>query len=165
MKSFLSVGAVVAALAPICVLTADYESGRGEVSPAPVLRRAGNVCSNVPVIPLTLTNWTNWAWAPGGCPEFKVQPLRTPIRPCPPIAPLGIPPGLQGLVFTNQAFLPGALAMVPPGVYETAPYSCIVVVPGPHPDDECVRRPRGGHYSMPIVKPDLRFIPRRQEEK
>ena len=49
-----------------------------------------------------------------------------------------------------------------PGVYETAPFSCIVLVPGPHPDDRAIiGSDRGNNYSaMPIVRPDLRFIPR-----
>ncbi|HEY5914302.1 MAG TPA: hypothetical protein VJA21_27245 [Verrucomicrobiae bacterium] len=51
-----------------------------------------------------------------------------------------------------------------PGVYESAPYTCIVVVPGAHPDDRsCV----GGAYPdtaasrMPTITPGLRFIPRK----
>ena len=47
-----------------------------------------------------------------------------------------------------------------PGVYETKPYSCIVVVPGPHPDDIALVPPPAGAEAMPTVKPDLQFIPR-----
>jgi hypothetical protein len=49
-----------------------------------------------------------------------------------------------------------------PGVYETAPYSCIVVVPGLHPDDRAlIGSDSGNNYSaMPIIRPDLQFIPR-----
>jgi hypothetical protein len=39
------------------------------------------------------------------------------------------------------------------------PYNCIVVVPGPHPDDRCVINPQGMESAMPIIKPELRFIP------
>ena len=52
-----------------------------------------------------------------------------------------------------------------PGVYETTPYTCIVVVPGAHPDDKiCVGGPGLGTVGrrMPIIKPDLQFIPRKQ---
>ena len=52
--------------------------------------------------------------------------------------------------------LPGQL---PAGVYKTLPYTCIVVVPGPHPDDRAVVSPRSGDYPMPIIRPDLQFIP------
>ncbi len=51
-----------------------------------------------------------------------------------------------------------------PGVYEARPYTCIVVVPGPHPDDRCIAG-RGGAGGAPadprmIIKPELRLIPR-----
>jgi len=57
-------------------------------------------------------------------------------------------------------------APLAPGVYETAPYTCIVVVPRHHLDDRMII---GGQAvginavvapSMPMVKPELRFIPR-----
>jgi hypothetical protein len=51
--------------------------------------------------------------------------------------------------------LPSALA---PGIYKTEPYTCIVVVPGGHPDDKMIY-PRGTQPYMPTVQPDLRFIP------
>jgi len=69
----------------------------------------------------------------------------------------------QGQVLFLQPNRPaGQLA---PGVYETAPYTCIVVVPGAHPDDKMIV---GGAAvgmnevdpKMPIVRPELRFIPR-----
>jgi hypothetical protein len=49
-----------------------------------------------------------------------------------------------------------------PGLYETAPYSCIVQVPGPHPDDGAlIGSNSGNNYSaMPVIRPDLQFIPR-----
>jgi hypothetical protein len=46
-----------------------------------------------------------------------------------------------------------------PGVYEARPYSLIVVVPGPHPDDRCLCAP-GGEFRMRTRKPDLELIPR-----
>lgn len=50
-------------------------------------------------------------------------------------------------------------AQLKPGVYETWPYTCIVVVPGPHPDDKSMVPSTGD--GMPVIKPDLRFIPRK----
>lgn len=53
-----------------------------------------------------------------------------------------------------------------PGIYETEPYTCIVVVPGPLPDDKIIvgrGRPEGTNVfvpRMPMVQPELRFIPR-----
>jgi hypothetical protein len=40
-----------------------------------------------------------------------------------------------------------------------------VVVPEPHPDDRSIINPGGADYSMPIARPDLRFIPRAREKK
>ena len=59
----------------------------------------------------------------------------------------------------NFIVAPPVQSTLPAGVYRTVPYSGIVVVPGPHPDDRCVVRPDGGNVSMPIIKPDLRCIP------
>jgi hypothetical protein len=52
--------------------------------------------------------------------------------------------------------------LLQPGLYATAPYSCLVLVPGPHPDDRAVVGTGGADAdpSMPIIKPDLQFIPR-----
>jgi hypothetical protein len=70
---------------------------------------------------------------------------------------------------TNQ--LPQSLALghnsiagLPkPGVYTSAPYTCIVVVPGDHPDDKSIVGGRGVGQEvepMPMYKPELRLIPR-----
>jgi hypothetical protein len=48
-----------------------------------------------------------------------------------------------------------------PGVYKTESHTCIVVVPGSHTDDAFATVPAGGEWQMPIVKPDLRFVPPR----
>src|ERR1035441_571387 len=77
------------------------------------------------------------ALAPARKPEFKIQTLPLSARLRPPTAP----------------------PMIPAGVYKTVPYSCIVVVPGPQPDDRCVINPGDVASAMPIVRPDLRFIP------
>ena len=47
-----------------------------------------------------------------------------------------------------------------PGVYLTRPYTCIVIAPGPHPDDISLGT-RGGDWveAMPTVNPELEFIP------
>jgi hypothetical protein len=51
-------------------------------------------------------------------------------------------------------------AQIKPGTYKTEPYTCIVVAPGPHPDDRAVVGIGGGNDRMPKLQPDLRFIPR-----
>ena len=52
---------------------------------------------------------------------------------------------------------PGPLA---PGIYQTAPYAGIVVVPGPHSDDRAVIQPQERVSKMPVIKPPLEFVPR-----
>jgi hypothetical protein len=48
-----------------------------------------------------------------------------------------------------------------PGIYATAPYSMVVVVPGPTRDDKAVKDPGPVVPPMPTVRPELRFIPRK----
>jgi hypothetical protein len=50
-----------------------------------------------------------------------------------------------------------------PGVYEAWPYTCIVVVPGAHPDDRCVAGALNVDPRMPKTEPELRLIPRNQK--
>jgi hypothetical protein len=47
-----------------------------------------------------------------------------------------------------------------PGVYETKPYSSIVLVPGPHPDDKMVFGMDRPKVEMPTKRPDLDLRPR-----
>jgi hypothetical protein len=56
---------------------------------------------------------------------------------------------------------PASPGQLPAGVYKTEPYTCIVVVPGPHPDDRCFVSPPGGECPMPVIQPDVQFIPLR----
>ena len=72
---------------------------------------------------------------------------------------------IQTLGLTNRAPSVVSPTRVPPGVYRTAPYSCIVVVPGPNLDDRFIVNPGGGSLSMPTIKPDLRFIPLNPPQK
>jgi hypothetical protein len=46
-----------------------------------------------------------------------------------------------------------------PGVYMTEPYACIVVVPGHHLDDAIAVNPTQKTAPMPVIKPELHFIP------
>jgi hypothetical protein len=55
--------------------------------------------------------------------------------------------------------------LLKPGVWQTEPYSCIVVVPGPHPDDRALIARGETKMNMPIIRPELRFIPREAEKK
>jgi len=56
-------------------------------------------------------------------------------------------------VLTNQ---------VPPGVYESAPFTCIVLVPDQNMDPDFVKSPGVMSSVMPIIRPETRLIPRNQ---
>ncbi|SPE58740.1 exported hypothetical protein [Verrucomicrobia bacterium] len=55
-----------------------------------------------------------------------------------------------------------ATTNIAPGVYKAFPYTALVLVPGPIPDDGSVITPQGHNSQMPILKPELRLIPRTQ---
>ena len=50
-----------------------------------------------------------------------------------------------------------------PGLYKTEPYTCLVLVPGKHPDDRMAQRRQlqlpETAARMPVVRPELRFVP------
>ena len=137
MKRKTIVGIVVGALGCLGLLAAGQGVMHAGSTQVASTHWSGNTQTNVFVIPFAGGNWLFQALPPGHKPEFKIQSLPPSARPISPSAP----------------------AALPPGVYRTVPYSCIVVVPGPHPDDRCIVRPGGGDSSMPVVKPELRFIP------
>lgn len=74
-------------------------------------------------------------------------------------APFEMPESAPG--FAGKTNLPA------PGIYESAPYKCIVVVPGPHPNDISLVRPAHPvHPRAPgQITPELRLIPRSRPPK
>jgi hypothetical protein len=60
---------------------------------------------------------------------------------------------------------PAASQALKPGVYQTYPYICVIKVPAPEHDDCMVHELAGTNSTMPISKPDLRFVPIPQKEK
>ena len=137
VKRRISVGVVLVVVALLCVLGVAQVVLDTSSSPAPSMPWPGNSLSNASVIPFPGSNSQFSAFAPA----WKPQP--------------------RGQLFAPSARLHPAPPSAGPttGVYRTAPYSCIVVVPGPLPDDRSIVSPRGGDSSMPIIKPDLQFIP------
>jgi hypothetical protein len=125
----------VAALGCMGVLAAAQGVLRKDSARAPSTPWPGKTQSNLVVIPSPRSNLLFLASAPARQPEPAIQ--TSPPSAHPPSAP----------------------STIPAGVYKTLPYSCIVVVPGPHPDDRCMFGQGKGETSMPIIKPDLRFIP------
>jgi hypothetical protein len=137
VKGIIAGGAVVLALAGLCVLAAAQGVLHSKSASAPTVTWLGNAQSNPIVIASQAGDWPAPVLPPAHKPEFKIQTL-------PPTAHLRSPPAPPGIA---------------PGIYKTAPYTCIVVVPGPCPDDSAIVSPHGKKYSMPIIKPELRFIP------
>jgi hypothetical protein len=137
MKRKTTVGTVAGALGCVGFLAAGQAVMHTGSWQAPSTPRLANNQTNVYGVPIAGSNWLFRALPPANKLEFKSQILPPPAGPISPSAP----------------------ATVPPGVYRTVPYSCIVVVPGPHPDDRCIVRPPDVDSSMPITKPELQFIP------
>jgi hypothetical protein len=159
MKRLLAVGAVVVALAWLCFQGAAQGVSHGGVATAPSIPWFGNAQSNVIIIPSPPGTSPHPLLAPPGHPAFRIQPLPPGARLSPSAAPPTGVTNLYWILRSNPVVVSSAPSAIRPGVYRTFPYSCVVVVPGPHPDDRCVVNPGGGNDPMPIIKPDLQFIP------
>jgi hypothetical protein len=83
------------------------------------------------------------------------------------------PPGSTNLLLLRTNTAPFALArtsgsqtpLLKPGVYGTAPFTCIVVVPPAGVDERSLVSPQGVFPEMPTRRPDLQFIPRNSAKK
>ena len=156
---YLAFGVAVTALACLCVLAVAQVGSNGSSQSASALPWLGNAQSNVVIIPSPPGTSPHPFLAPASNPAFGIKPFPPGSR----LSSQAVPPtGLTNLYWflrSNPSAVPSAPPAIPPGVYKTVPYSCIVVVPGPQLDDKCIINPGGGNSSMPIVKPDLQFIP------
>jgi len=86
--------------------------------------------------------------APG---TFKLPP--------PPLYTNSILPGTNELPRLNIKNL-GDFSSLPPGVYLTKPYTCMVKVPGATHDDIAVRKVTvPTNSTMPVLRPDLKAVP------
>ena len=71
-----------------------------------------------------------------------------------------VPRGGTNRVATNLVGRGRPFTALPsPLVYRTEPYACIVVVPGSHPDDWWLITPGNRGSDMPVIRPELRFVP------
>ena len=137
MKPIATVGVVAAALGCLFVLAAAQGSLHWGSSPGSSMPWPGNAQSNVIVVPIPASNLL--------LPALVLTPTSASK--------------IHSLPLLDRAHPRAVSASPPAGVYKTVPYSCIVVVPGPHPDDRCVVNLNGVESAMPIIRPDLRFIP------
>lgn len=139
----MTIGVAMVALALLGVLGVAEVVADTNSTPASLMLWPGITSSNTPLI----------LYAGSNAPFSVFPPVQRPRA--------------QALLFvpSTRHYGRAPSANPPPGVYKTAPYSCIVVVPGPHPDDRCIVNPGAGDSSMPIVKPDLQFIPLRPPKR
>ena len=137
VKTMVALGGVAIAVVLLCLFGTALGLPPVDSWPPAETPWPGNPESDVAAIPLARTNLLTPLFASGGQPQFEIPSVPQHTRPHSPA-----PPG-----------------QLPPGVYKTAPYTCIILVPGPCPDDRAVVSPRGGDSSMPIIRPDLHFIP------
>jgi hypothetical protein len=61
-----------------------------------------------------------------------------------------------------RGFARNGQTRMPPGVYESEPSKCIVVVPVPQWDDRCLFPRSDVTAPMPVHEPELRLVPRRK---
>ena len=158
MKRELAVGTVVA-LTWQCFPGVAQEVSHGELGTTPSITWLGNAETNVIVLPSQPGHPTSPLLAPAGNSPFRFYPWPSGAHPAHPAVPLTGYTNLYWLLRSNSIPVPSPPTNLPPGVYRTVPYSCIVLVPGPHPDDKCIVNPGPWDSSMPIVRPDLHFIP------
>jgi hypothetical protein len=137
VKVIMAICGVALAVAVLCLLaTALRLPSAGSWPPAETLW-PWNPGSNPAAIPLVRTNLLAPLSASGWQPQFEAQNMQQPTRLQPSVS----------------------LGQLPAGVYKTLPYTCIVVVPGAHPDDRCIVSLPGGECPMPIIRPEVQFIP------
>jgi len=139
VKTMVALGGVAIAVVLLCLFGTGLGLPPVDSWPPAETPWPGNPENGPVAIPVARTNVLMPLLASGWQPQFGVPRVPQSARPRRPASP----------------------DQLPAGVYRTAPYSCIVLVPGPHPDDRAIVNPRGGDSAMPIIKPDLQFIPLR----
>jgi hypothetical protein len=93
----------------------------------------------------------------------RVPPGALKIPP-PPLFTNSILPGTNELPRLSARKLDG-FPFLPPGVYLTKPYTCMVKVPGSTHDDIAVRKAIVPTNSMPVLRPNLKAVPLGQPNK
>ncbi|HOC55072.1 MAG TPA: hypothetical protein PKI20_05590 [Verrucomicrobiota bacterium] len=158
MKPIALVVALGAALVWMCgAASAQTDLGRGSPPVGTVSGSASRQINVIvtpsqpsrpasrPSVPVVRSDFGNWTLPPAArCPPPRL-----------PLVPSGFCRTIRSNLFAGPFAPPG----IPAGVYKTAPYSCIVVVPGACRDDQSVITPKEGSVPMPRVEPELRFIP------
>ena len=138
-------------------------------------------------IPLARTNLLRSLLASGWQPQLKGQGIPQPSRPQPPASPVQLPAGVyKTLPYTCIVVVPGPASepggdrdgplslSLSPSEGERVPKAGEGAVQGrkaripsgnSHPDDRMIVSPPDIHDPMPIIRPDLQFIPLHPLEK
>jgi hypothetical protein len=77
------------------------------------------------------------------------------------LPPWKISPPAQKRAPTLLAQKSAALVRPSPGVYESKPYTSIVIVPAPHPDDRICVVADSSRFNLRIIQPEVQLVPRR----
>ena len=157
MKQMVLVGGVAALMVCVCAL-ARAQTGlqKGQLQ-AQAVPWASNL-QNQPLVLASRGSAPRTLVSPAtGLPVWGIQGL---------LATNGWPktlvwngPGAYATGQTNGSVLPAPKCAPAPGVYKTAPYGCLVVVPGPMMDDRCIVGLGGGRCPMATIRPELQFLP------
>lgn len=101
---------------------------------------------------------------PSAFADITSVPPGTFKIPPPPLFTNPILPGTNELPRLKTQRLDD-FSSLPPGVYLTKPYTCIVKVPEAVLDDMAVRRATVPTNTMPVIRPKLKAVPLGQPEK
>jgi hypothetical protein len=151
MKRVASFSALIGA-----VLFNNYGFGQSASLPEPILGSNSLLQPFIFAPPSTPPGqWTSpFSFGPNSFAHTNL--LYSAPRPQPILPP-------RVLLFDSPSTASNSL---PPGIYKTEPYTCLVLVPGPHPDDKCIIGNGAGqpNIQMPIRRPELQFIPRKPSQ-
>jgi hypothetical protein len=139
----VAIGGLAIALAVLCSLGHALRLPSAESWSPAETPWSGKPESEVAAPPLARTNLLIPLFASGWQPQLEVPSIPQSARPRRPASP----------------------RQLPAGVYKTLPYTCIIVVPGPCPDDRAIVDLSSGIYRIPIIWPDVQFIPFGQVRK
>jgi hypothetical protein len=90
--------------------------------------------------------------------EIAKAPPGTFKIPSPPLFTNSILPGANELPRLQTKNLDD-IASLPPGVYLTKPYTCMVMKPGAMHDDSALKNLTVPTNSMPVLRPEMKAVP------
>jgi len=101
------------------------------------------------ILPPPNVDSTNLIPGPSSQPQGR---LFQPLSPLPETPPLKIPP-----VEVPERHPPSG--RLPPGVYQTYPYTILLMAPRSGIDDRILAQPPNPNSKMPVIKPHIEVVP------